>query len=226
MSRSKKSRKPGGAPTAKPKLSKVELANVEKRIRKKSGKKPGNRQQEAVQVKSSDQNANQNKDPRIGSKKLIDLGGAAQSPQVKPKSAKPKSTKVVKAKPDPIAAIRTVSNNSTIVESNSVPGLAPELAQQLADIEADERLQTILTKQEDELALTEQDVDYYNDMMERHQQISAQLDDEDETEQENDTSASSEDDLWDKLDNSSLPDSSLDSSSGSLLGSSSGKDRD
>jgi len=222
MSRSKKSRKPGGAPTAKPKLSKVELANVEKRIRKKSGKKPGNRQQEAVQVKSSDQNANQNKDPRIGSKKLIDLGGAAQSPQVKPKSAKPKSTKVVKAKPDPIAAIRTVSNDSTMVESNSVP----DLAQELAGIEADERLQTILTKQEDELALTEQDVDYYNDMMERHQQISAQLDDEDETEQENDTSASSEDDLWDKLDNSSLPDSSLDSSSGSLLDSSSGKDRD
>ena len=225
MSRSKKSRKPGGAPTAKPKLSKVELANVEKRIRKKSGKKPGNRQQEAVQVKSSDQNANQNKDPRIGSKKLIDLGGAAQSPQVKPKS-----TKVVKAKQDPIAAIRTVSNDSTMVESNSVPELAPklaqELAQELADIEADERLQTILTKQEDELALTEQDVDYYNDMMERHQQISAQLDDEDETEQENDTSVSSEDDLWDKLDNSSLPDSSLDSSSGSLLDSSSGKDRD
>ena len=49
MSRTKKSRKPGSAPTAKPKLSKQELANVEKRVRKKTGKQAGNRQQEATQ---------------------------------------------------------------------------------------------------------------------------------------------------------------------------------
>jgi len=191
MSRSKKSRKPGGAPTAKPKLSKVELAAVEKRVRKKTGNKPGNRQQEAQQVKSSDQNANQNKDPRIGSKKPIDLGAGA-------KPIKAKLNKIPKTKPDPLAAIRTVSNDDVKVELN--------LAQELVNIEADERLQEILAKQEDDLALTEQEVDYYNEMMERHQQISAQLD-EDEEEPVNRTSATSEDDLWDKLDNSSLPDS-------------------
>jgi hypothetical protein len=190
MSRSKKSRKPGGAPTAKPKLSKVELANVEKRVRKKTGKKPGNRQQEAQPVKGSGQSANQNKDPRIGSKKPIDLGGAV-------KSVQPKSSKVIKSKQDPIAAIRTVSYDSADAELS--------LAQELSNIEADERLQEILAKQEDELALTEQEVDYFNDMMERHQQISAQLDDDEE--EISRTSATSEDDLWDKLDNSSLPDS-------------------
>lgn len=47
MSRTKKSRKPGSAPTAKPKLSKQELAKVEKRTRKTTGKQAGNRQKEA-----------------------------------------------------------------------------------------------------------------------------------------------------------------------------------
>jgi len=190
MSRSKKSRKPGGAPTAKPKLSKVELAAVEKRVRKKSGKKPGNRQQEAQQIKDTDQVANQHKDPRIGSKKPIDLGGAA-------KPIKAKLSKKPKVNQDPIAAIRTVDREEIVIELT--------LAQALENIESDERLQTILTKQEDELALTEQEVDYFNDMMERHQQISEQLDSEEEP--VNETSAKSEDDLWDKLDNAPLPDS-------------------
>jgi len=191
MSRSKKSRKPGSAPTAKPKLSKVELAAVEKRVRKKTGKKPGNRQQEAQPVKNLDHNIDQNKDPRIGSKKPIDLGGAA-------KPIKAKLSKTTKIKQDPIAAIRTVNNEVADKELN--------LAQELENIEADERLQTILAKQEDELALTEEEVDYFNEMMERHQKISTQLD-EDEEESISETGAISEDDLWDKLDNSSLSDS-------------------
>ncbi len=191
MSRSKKSRKPGSAPSAKPKLSKVELAAVEKRVRKKTGKKPGNRQQEAQPIKSSEQNANLNKDPRIGSKKPIDLGGAA-------KPIKAKLSKTPKAKQTPIAAIRSVSNEAVKAELS--------LAQELANIEADESLQAILAKQESELTLTEQEVDYFNEMMERHQQISEQLD-EDEEEQTSEVSVTSEEDLWNKLDNSSLPDS-------------------
>ncbi len=198
MSRTKKSRKPGSAPTAKPKLSKVELANVEKRVRKKTGKKPGNRQQEAKQDNSLAQNTNQNKDPRIGSKKPIDLGVAT-------KALKPTSSKNIKAKSDPIAAIRPVNNE---VEEAEVVQVS--LTQELANIEADEQLQKILAKQEDELALTEQEVDYFNDMMERHQQLSEQLD-QDGTEEENKQTASSEDDLWDKLDNSSSFDFPLDS---------------
>jgi len=196
MARTKKSRKPGGAPTAKPKLSKVELANVEKRVRKKTGKKPGNRQQEAQPLQGSDQNASLKKDPRIGSKKPIDLGGTVKTPQ--PKSKSSKSNEAIKAKQSPIAAIRTVSSDSVDAELT--------LGQELDNIEADERLQAILEKQENELDLTEEEVDYFNDKMERHQQISAQLD-EDEEEEISKPSATSEDDLWDKLDNSSLPDS-------------------
>lgn len=196
MSRTKKSRKQGSAPTAKPKLSKAELANVEQRVRKKKGKKPGNRQQEAQVVSNTEQNANQNKDPRIGSKKPIDLGVATTSSTAQ--SVKPKPNKVVRATSDPIAAIRRVDKDSVDV--------ALTLAQQLENIEADERLQIIIEKQEDELPLTEAEVNYFNDMMARHQHISAQLDDDEENATDTGT-ARSEDDLWDKLDHSSLLDS-------------------
>jgi len=189
MSRSKKSRKPGGAPTAKPKLSKVELANVEKRLRKKTGNKPGNRQQEGKLENSSDQQLHQNKDPRIGSKKPIELGGSVVQAK--------KPIKQTKAKEDPIAAIRVV-NAEAEEEQN--------LAQELENIEADERLQAILAKQEEELALTEQEVDYFNEMMERHQALTEKLAENEEPEDEpNKIDTSSEEDLWDKLDNSSLP---------------------
>ncbi|MBL4900271.1 MAG: GTPase-activating protein [Colwellia sp.] len=189
MSRSKKSRKPGGAPTAKPKLSKVELANVEKRLRKKTGNKPGNRQQEGKLDNSSDQQLHQNKDPRIGSKKPIELGGSVVQAK--------KPIKQTKAKEDPIAAIRIV--NAEAKEEN--------LAQELENIEADERLQAILAKQEEELALTEEEVDYFNEMMECHQALTEKLAEDEQPEEElNSNGAKSAEDLWDKLDNSSLPD--------------------
>lgn len=194
MARTKKSRKPGGAPTAKPKLSKVELASVEKRLRKKNGKKPGNRQQEAMLIKNPDQQSDKHKDPRIGNKTPIDLGRAVV--QAKSKPAKP-----AKSKQNPIAAIRIVNEEA---DQSSAQEL--NLAQELENIESDERLQTILTKQEEELALTEQEVDYFNEMMERHQLLSEKLAENEEPEDEsNSVDASSEDDLWDKLDNSSLP---------------------
>ena len=196
MSRTKKSRKPASAPTAKPKLSKAELANVEQRVRKKKGKKPGNRQQEAQPISDKNQNTKVNKDPRIGSKKPIALGGTVKLPQAKPVTSKASNSDNTKA--SPIAAIRRVDKSNDNV--------ALTLAQQLAAIEDDEQLQAILVKQEEALALTEQEVDYFNDMMERHQQISAQLD-EDEEEQASVSKPNSEDDLWDKLDSSSLLDS-------------------
>jgi len=189
MSRSKKSRKPGGAPTAKPKLSKVELANVEKRLRKKTGNKPGNRQQEGKLDNSSVQQLHQNTDPRIGSKKPIELGGSVVQAK--------KPIKQTKAKEDPIAAIRIV--NAEAKEEN--------LAQELENIEADERLQAILAKQEEELALTEEEVDYFNEMMECHQALTEKLAEDEQPEEElNSNGAKSAEDLWDKLDNSSLPD--------------------
>lgn len=187
MSRTKKSRKPGSAPTAKPKLSKIELASIEKRQRKKTGKKPGNRQQEAKLVKKSDKATSENKDPRIGSKKPIQLGGSIEPTKNKP-------VKVEKTIQSPIAAIR-------VVDAEEI-----NLAQELVNIETDERLQSILEKQEEGIILTEQEVDYYNELMERHQQLTEELAENEEPEEPNSNTTDSAEDLWDKLDNSSIQD--------------------
>lgn len=195
MSRTKKSRKPGGAPTAKAKLSKVELAKVEKRVRKKTGKKPGNRQQEAKSVTAADQSNNLKKDPRIGSKKPIELGGSNNRTQNS--SSDHKITNSIKNNPEPIAALRSV-NQAEVDQSIS-------LSQALANIESDEQLQIIIEKQEEGIALTEDEVEYFNTMMEQHEKISEQLGDE--VQKPTSVSSSSEDDLWDKLDNSSFTDS-------------------
>ena len=192
MSRTKKSRKPATAPKAQPKLSKAELANVEKRVRKKTGKKPGNRQQEAEQKKSSNKANLQARDPRIGSKTPIDLGGTVKKVQTKPAKSKP-------SEQQPIAAIRYAE---LAQDDTQVPSM--ELNQELAAIEADEQLQVILAKQEDDIALTEQEVDYYNQLMERHQTLTEQLGlDEESDEEELQQNTRSEDDLWDKLDKAS-----------------------
>ncbi len=188
MSRTKKSRKPATAPKAQPKLSKAELANVEKRVRKKTGKKPGNRQQEAEQKKNSTKANAQARDPRIGSKTPIALGGVAKKAQTKPSKAK-------SSEQQPIAAIRYAEPAQDINQ---------DLSQELAAIEADEQLQVILAKQEDDIALTEQEVDYYNQLMERHQTLTEQLGlDEGNAEEEFQQNTRSEDDLWDKLDKAS-----------------------
>lgn len=206
MSRSKKSRKPGGAPTAKPKLSKQELEKVEKRIRKSTGKVAGNRQKEAMPVQADSNNNNANKDPRLGNKtpivlgKLITKEEKAKAEKLKQSKAKQNSEKLAA-----IASVRFVENNDVepplTQDISSNQALTPE--QELDAIEQDEMLQSILAKQEDDVALTEQDVNYYNDMMERHQVLSAELglDEEDDSIDSDEASHSdSEDDLWDKLD--------------------------
>lgn len=188
MSRSKKSRKPGGAPTAKPKLSKQELANVEKRIRKSTGKVAGNRQKEAVQDQADNKQQGGNKDPRLGNKTPIVLGKVTK--QDKPKQVK---TKQNSDKSSAVASVRFVEN--TVVELSA--------EQEIDAIEQDELLQNILAKQEDDIALTEQEVDYYNEKMERHQALSAELgldEDDDTSDNDESTSSDSEDELWDKLD--------------------------
>lgn len=188
MSRSKKSRKPGGAPTAKPKLSKQELATVEKRVRKKSGKQAGNRQQEAVQSNNSKGQQEAKKDPRLGNKTPIALGKLV---------AKVEKTKSKAVKQEPrIAAIHIAEQDN---EQVATPTLSA--GQEIDAIEQDEKLQSILAKQEDNIELTEQEVDYYNELMDRHEELSAELDDDDYVdESEDDEEQGSEDDLWDKLD--------------------------
>ncbi|ALO36280.1 hypothetical protein CMT41_17230 [Colwellia sp. MT41] len=207
MSRSKKSRKPGNAPTAKPKLSKQELSKVEKRTRKTTGKPAGNRQKEAVQEKTNSNQQVTNTDSRLGNKTPIALGKIV---------AKAEKTKQVKTpqksqKSAGIASIRYVENVENVENAESELPVNNELSaeQELDAIEQDEALQSILAKQEDDIALTEQEVNYYNDMMARHQALSTELglDEEDDEEVSDEANNSgSEEELWDKLDNPDFSD--------------------
>jgi hypothetical protein len=202
MSRIKKSRKPASAPKAKPKLSKKELASIDKRVRKSKGKPAGNKQKEAQRKKSSSSVNTQPKDPRVGSKKPIVL--------LKTKSLAntPSQNKVSN-----IAAVKLVD---TDIESE-IPSSAASaqdhnseaLIAEIEAIEQDEQLLTIVAKQDADEALTAQEIDYYNQQMERHQEISEQLGWHDESEEENaeeDLSDISDEGLLDKLDNNHFND--------------------
>ena len=155
---------------------------------------------------------NANKDPRLGNKTPIVLGKiitrAEKDKAEKAKQAKAKQKSELSA---PIASVRFVENTDVeLAEAQeiSVTALTPE--QELDAIEQDETLQTILAKQEDDVALTEEEVNYYNDMMDRHQALSAELgldeEDDEASESEESKDSGSEDDLWDKLDSSDLSD--------------------
>ena len=191
MSRTKKSRKPGGAPTAKPKLSKQELAKVEKRVRKTTGKQAGNRQKEATQEKASNSQQGANKDPRLGNKTPIALGKLA---------AKAEKTEQAKVK-------QTSQNTSSIAgvrfAEKSTVELTPEQA--INAIEQDEMLQDILAKIAEDIALTEQEVNYYNELMEKHQALSESLD-LDDSDEEDVADTRNEEALWDKLDSHDFSD--------------------
>jgi ribosome assembly protein YihI (activator of Der GTPase) len=194
MSRNKKSRKQGAGSIGAVKVKddkKKTLVPVDRKPKNKSGKQAGNRQKEAFNSGLESQIKAEDKDPRIGSKKLIDLGGPVKAP-AQPFEAKIKNK--VKVDNSPIAAIRVVEADTS-------------LEQELAAIEDDSRLQSILDQQEEDISLSNEDVDYFNEKMERHQQLREMLglDDEDEDEStELVEKATSGEDLWDKFDNSDL----------------------
>ena len=186
MSRTKKSRKPGTGSIGILKDDKKKLVEPKPRRAKKSnGNEAGNRQKEATKKVTQSQTSAKHKDPRIGNKTPIDLG--------KPISA-PIKTKPAKKVQDnsPIAGIRAVETGES-------------LADQLSRIEQDPRLLEILEKQDDDIALSSEEIDYYNTLMEQHEKISDALgiDDEDDI-VEQPKKSDSEDDLWDKFNNSDL----------------------
>lgn len=191
MSRVKKSRKPGvGRRDVLSEKDKKLIVPTAKKPKKKVGKEAGNRQKEAFENKNQTQTNNAPKDPRLGSKKLIDL-----TPKDAPKviANKPK-----KEKSAPIAAIR-------MAEPEALPTTA--LEDELYAIEDDPQLQTILALQEEDKELTEEQINYFNAKMDRHQELRELLgwNDEDEDEQdEAERSSDNEDDLWDSLDKSDL----------------------
>jgi hypothetical protein len=192
MSRNKKSRKQGAGSIGAVKDDKKKpLVPVDRKPKKKSGKQAGNRQKEAFDSGVDAKEPAKNKDPRIGSKKPIDLGGPVKA-TAQPFKAKIKNK--VKADSSPIAAIRVVEADTS-------------LEQELAAIEDDSRLQSILEQQENDISLSNEDVDYFNEKMERHEQLREMLGLDDEEEDESAESAEkpkSGEDLWDKFDNSDL----------------------
>ena len=196
MSRSKKSRKPGVGSSGPVKDDKKKnIVVAEKRPKKHHGKKPGNRQQEAVQKQPQEHNGSLNKDPRIGSKKPIVLTPSVEKKKVAPFQAKIKNKTAV----SPIAAIRVVEP----LQDNEA------LETDLYAIEDDPSLQSILAKQEDDIELNEAEVDFFNEKMTRHQEIRTLLglsDEDDEDDDDESTSDDKQDDdsLWDKLDSNDL----------------------
>jgi hypothetical protein len=192
MSRSKKSRKPGGAPTAKPKLSKKELANVEKRVRKPTGNVAGNRQKEGSRDKTINQQTAKQKDPRLGNKTPIVLSKADTQAE------QSTSKKIHKTTLTPVASVRVIN-----------PDEKPLSAEQELDlIEQDQCLQEILAKLEADLVLTKQEVAYYNQKMDRHQALSVELGIYNESSEDTESNEQqvSEDELWQKLDNTDFSD--------------------
>lgn len=200
MSRTKKSRNPSASVFSTPKTDKKLEPIKQKKPKKKTGKQAGNRQTEAKVDNKPNKTDAQNKDPRIGNKTPIVLGSASTTTVTKVVPASSSNTKTnQKATHAPIAAIRVVEPDNS-------------LEQELYAIEEDQQLQVILTKQEDNVALNEEEITYFNHKMARHQEISELLgidnddEDSDDSLENGQKKSRSEDDLWDKLDNTNLSD--------------------
>lgn len=180
MTRQKKSRKPGLQQKTN-KSSKDNTFAKEQRIPKKpKGNKPGTRQQ-VENKKKKVYDKKPAKDPRLGSKKPIDLTPQA-APIVEQKKKKPKQIKEAG-----IAPIHVVDNSA-------------QLMAELEAIEADAYLEELVEKQEADQPLTPEEIDYLTEKLDRHDELLRALgidevDDEEESEQ-----PLSDDDLWDKFD--------------------------
>lgn len=181
MSRSKKSRKPGRIkPSSAPKN--IPIEDKEPRARKKSGNKAGTRQEVAKPVKAVSENEVA-KDPRLGSKKPIDLG-------IKTKPTKKATPKVTpKAK---IAAVR-------VVEVAEVDREA--LLQELFEIEHNEELQDLAIKADMDESLTAEETDRLEKSFTRYTELMDILGIEDgDDDSADDLEDDEEEALWDKLD--------------------------
>lgn len=116
------------------------------------------------------------KDLRVGSKKAISLVDTPAKAPMKPK------VKLTKIKAKPVAKAVT-----------------PE--QELEQLEADERLNELLDRLDNDQAISEQDQAYVAKQTARHQQLLVELD---LAEDENEEQDKQEQDIWDRFDDSEL----------------------
>ena len=91
-----------------------------------------------------------------------------------------------------------------IVAVSSTEAASKELWQELEQIEENPQLQAIIEKMDAEQALTAEEVDLYNELMDRHEALSEQLGINDVPEAEGDIDNTdekplSEDELWNKF---------------------------
>lgn len=181
MSRIKKSRKPGAGSSGAIKAdTKTTVTAAPRKPKNKKGKEAGNRQKEAKPTLKKQSTTVSNKDPRIGSKKPIDLGISAKTNEVKVSQKKAKQPQSL------IAAIRTVEADNN-------------LEQELFEIENDARLQEILAKQDQDIALTEDEVTLFNSLMDRHQELTDKLGIQDVIDDDN-QDENADQAPWEKLD--------------------------
>lgn len=144
MTRQKKSRNAGNNGQRHLPASEIRKAREHKDESKKKGAglKSGNRNsmQEAKVGNANKQNA-ANKDPRIGSKKPIPLGADAATEQ-------PQTSVLLSQEP------------KALLKAVKIVSLTPE--QELAEIEADNRLQDLMERVERDEILTGKDAKYFN----------------------------------------------------------------
>lgn len=186
MTRKKKSRKVinnGTARLSKDKLRELRAMKEQRSKKKKKGAEPGNRNSQLLKVEGSESSESGKTDKRVGSKKPVSL-----TPQA-PKQSKPES------KPR-----RNLQPQVTLHQAHE-PELSPQ--QELAQIEADERLLALIERHDQGEVLTGKDAKYFNAKVARHEQLCEILgiDDEDYADDE---------DLLDSYMNDSLADEWLD----------------
>ncbi|MCG7566654.1 GTPase-activating protein [Pseudoalteromonas sp. CnMc7-15] len=186
MTRKKKSRKVinnGTARLSKDKLRELRAMKEQRSKKKKKGAEPGNRNSQLLKVEGSESSESGKTDKRVGSKKPVSL-----TPQA-PKQSKPES------KPR-----RNLQPQATLRQAHE-PELSPQ--QELAQIEADERLLALIERHDQGEVLTGKDAKYFNAKVARHEQLCEILgiDDEDYADDE---------DLLDSYMNDSLADEWLD----------------
>lgn len=179
-------KQPTRKPTGKRKESDVSAqeGRERKRAAKRKGLKAGSRQQ--VEQSNNKSGNSQSKDPRIGSRKPVELVVAA------PVKAKPVASKPLKS--------------AEQLEQERLAKLRGQQEKELAEIEGNERLNSLLDRLDEGLAIAVADEEWLEQMLDRHQVLLAELGIEDEDDDE----PSEPDDLLERFINDEFDPSEID----------------
>ena len=180
MTRQKKRRKIGQIGTRKQEVRPSDT-NTPRRKKAPKGQKSGSRnslQDDKVLI-SSPQGEKAKKDPKLGSKKKIELTKSASAP-------KPEKKEIKHSTEMPKVQLQKVQNDQ----------MTPE--QELAVIESDQRLIELAERVEAGELLTGKDAKYFNQKMARHETLMEELGLDNE-EDEDDPLDQLDSDQWDDL---------------------------